>query len=80
MLWVGFLLDALDVLTFGPIGLRGGLIVGSIAGYFLLSSLQVPFRFRVPLAVLAGMYCAMPGTELLPLGTLLGLFWKRSSS
>lgn len=73
---VGFLLDALDVLTFGPLGLRGGLVAGSLAAFALLSMLGVPFRFRIPIALGAGVYCAMPGTEFLPLGTLIGVLLR----
>lgn len=73
----GLLLDALDLLTFGPLGLRGGLLLGAVAAFLLLSKVGVPLRVRVPLAVAAGLYCAIPGTELLPLGTLLSLFIQR---
>jgi len=60
----GLIIDAVDFVTFGPVGLALGFPIGAAAGYWLARSLIC--------AVIAGVYCTIPGTELLPLGTLVG--------
>ena len=68
----GFLLDLVDFVTYGPIGIWFGAIVGGLAGYFLAMSMGVEARRRWPYAGIAGAYCMMPFTAFLPLGTVLG--------
>ncbi len=68
----GFILDMVDFLTFGPIGIVLGLFVGSAVGWYLTGVLGVSRKWRVILTWLAGIYCFMPGTELIPVGTIVG--------
>jgi len=70
---VGVLLDAVDFMTMGPIGLSGGFVLGGLAGWWAARELGLRGR-PVWLAAFAGaVYAATPATELLPLGTLVGL-------
>lgn len=75
-IFVGMMLDALDFLTFGPLGLKIGLPVGMLAGFALFSLLKIPLRRRVLYSIAAGIYCAVPATSPFPLGTLLALLMK----
>ena len=68
----GLLLDALDLATYGPIGLWAGLAVGGLAGYFLAASMGVAQKRRLGYAAVAGVYCMMPFTAFLPVATVLG--------
>ena len=73
---IGLTLDLLDYLTLGPIGLRVGFFVGALAAFGLLGFLRVPMAKRILISIGAGVYCMMPGTAPLPLGTLLGALLK----
>lgn len=68
----GLIIDAADFVTFGPIGLALGFPTGAAAGYWLARSLRLETNASLICALLAGVYCTIPGTELLPLGTLVG--------
>jgi hypothetical protein len=68
----GFILDMVDFFSLGPVGIILGLFVGSAAGWYLTGVLGVSKKWRVILTWLAGIYCFMPGTEYLPVGTLVG--------
>ena len=68
----GMMIDAVDFITYGPIGLILGLPVGAAAGYWLGRSMRLESHMCWICAVVAGIYCTIPGTELLPLGTLVG--------
>ena len=68
----GFLLDLVDFATYGPIGVRVGVVVGALAGYFLAMSMGVEPKRRWPYAAAAGAYCMLPFTAFLPLATVLG--------
>ena len=68
----GFLLDLVDLATYGPIGLWAGLVLGGAAGWLLAASVGVPRSRRLGYALVAGVYCSMPFTEFLPVGTLVG--------
>jgi hypothetical protein len=68
----GFILDMVDFLTFGPIGIVLGLFVGSAVGWYLTGVLGVSKKWRVILTWLAAIYCFLPGTELIPVGTIVG--------
>ncbi len=72
----GALLDGIDLLTQGPMGLRLGFPIGGAAGYFLARGLGLSRRSSLLVGALAGLYCALPGTGRLPLATLVGL-WAR---
>ena len=68
----GMLLDALDLATFGPVGLWTGLVVGGAAGWLLAPGLGIAPERRWLAALGAGAYCMLPFTAFLPLGTLVG--------
>lgn len=68
----GLIIDAVDVVTFGPFGLVLGVPIGAAAGYWLARSLRLDTNPSLLCALIAGVYCTIPGTELLPLGTLVG--------
>jgi hypothetical protein len=64
----GFLLDLVDLGTLGP----SGLILGGLSGYWIASMYDLPFRQRILLALGVGFYAMIPGTNFLPLATLIG--------
>ncbi len=68
----GLIIDGIDLITLGPIGLVVGLPVGAMAGYWLGRSMRLEKRTSVLCAIAAAIYCTIPGTEVLPLGTLVG--------
>lgn len=68
----GLIIDAVDFVTFGPVGLALGFPIGAAAGYWLARSLRLETNPSLLCAIIAGVYCTIPGTELLPLGTLVG--------
>lgn len=72
---IGLLLDFLDLRTFGPLG-PAGFILGVGTAFVLLGLMDVPMRKRALISLGAGVYCLLPGTEALPLGTLLGALLK----
>ena len=75
----GLILDLVDFATFGPLGFFIGIPVGLAAGYWLGSCLGLERRHCVWIAMVSALYCTMPGTEFIPLGTLVGAcarFWE----
>lgn len=68
----GMVIDVVDLITFGPVGLVLGIPLGAGAGYWLGRSMRLESHMCWICAVAAGIYCTIPGTELLPLGTLVG--------
>lgn len=72
LILIGLLLDALDMLTLGPLGLKFGLPAGFITAYVLFSLVRIPLRRRLLYSLAAGLYCMLPGTAVVPLGALLG--------
>ncbi len=65
--------DLADFATAGPIGLVAGLFVGGLlTGAVSLNAGARPHRALL-LALLGGLYCALPLTEAVPLATLLTL-------
>ena len=76
----GMVIDALDVMTFGPVGLVAGLPAGVLAGYWLGRSLGLEKQARLLCAAAAGLYCTVPFTELLPLGTIVGALCRYQES
>ena len=69
----GALLDVADVFTAGTMGLYAGMLVGGTAGFLLAPQLGFQGRQRWLCAAMAGAYCTLPFTAILPLGTLFGL-------
>lgn len=68
----GMIIDLVDFATFGPVGLVLGLPVGGLAGYWMGKALGFGRRGSVWCAVSAGVYCTIPGTEMIPLATIVG--------
>ena len=67
----GILVDALDAATVTPIL---GACLGLPLGYYIAH--QVGFRggAALRLALAIGIYCVIPGTPRIPLGTLIGAY------
>jgi hypothetical protein len=65
-------LDLVDFVTLGPIGLVIGIPVGAAVGWWLGSLYGLERAGRITVAVLSAVYCTIPFTELLPLATLSG--------
>jgi len=63
------LVDAADLVTFGPLGLWTGLLLGGLLGWHLAPQLGFSERRWLP-AALAGAYCMTPGTALMPLASI----------
>lgn len=70
----GMIIDLIDLATFGPIGLFVGLPVGALAGFWLGWCLGLTRRACTACALAAAVYCTIPFTEILPLGTLVGAY------
>jgi len=68
----GIIIDAVDFLTPGPIGFVLGPPLGAGAGYWLGRSLGLSRRGSLVAALAGAIYCTVPGTEFLPLGTIVG--------
>lgn len=66
----GLLLDFVDLATFGPIGIVAGFFIGAAVALWISSIYRFSLRAKTILALLAGLYCMVPMTELLPLATL----------
>ena len=66
----GLALDALDLATFGPIGLWLGIPLGGALGFWLAPELGFPRSMRWLCSALAGLYCALPMTGFLPMATV----------
>jgi hypothetical protein len=68
----GLVVDFADLIT--PMGLgKLGFPIGAGVGWWVGGQLGLKGRRRVGLTVLGAVYCGVPGTRLLPLGTLVGL-------
>lgn len=76
----GMIIDAVDLITLGPVGLVVGLPVGACAGYWLGQSLGLDRKASAVCALAAGVYCTIPFTEILPLGTLVGALVRFEST
>lgn len=64
-------LDFADFATLGPFGLWLGFPLGASIGWWLSGMYRLPPAARAFLAVLAGAYCMVPATNLLPVATVL---------
>jgi uncharacterized membrane protein len=65
------LLDAVDLATWGPLGLSLGFVLGALSGWFLSESLGFKPQNRWMGAALGGVYCMTPGTSVLPVATVV---------
>ena len=68
----GLVIDFVDLATFGPIGLYLGLPIGAFAGYWMGRALGLDRKPSLLCALLAGVYCMIPGTEMIPVATVVG--------
>ena len=62
----GLAIDAVDLVTFGPIGIYTGMFVGGAVGYWLAPGLGFPPKGRWLSALMTGIYCTMPITGFIP--------------
>jgi hypothetical protein len=70
----GLIIDLVDFATFGPIGFLLGLPVGGLAGYWMGRCLGLSRRASFYCALASGVYCTIPGTEVIPLATMVGAY------
>lgn len=77
-LLAGMAIDFVDLVTVGGIGARFGFPIGLVCGWFLGGRLGLTSKARLWLAAGCGVYCLLPGTQVLPLGTLLGFLARFS--
>lgn len=78
----GMILDVVDLATFGPIGFFLGIPVGLAAGYWLGTCLGLERKHCLWVGMASAIYCTTPGTEFIPLGTLVGAcarYWERDT-
>lgn len=68
----GMTLDLMDLITFGPVGFVLGAPFGALAGYWMGTALRLDRMGIIFCTIAGGVYCTIPFTELLPLGTLVG--------
>jgi hypothetical protein len=66
----GLFLDTIDLATVGPLGFLG-FFVGTGIGWWMSGAYGISSRARFVWALLAGVYCLTPFTEMLPLATIL---------
>jgi len=65
------LLDFADLATLGPLGLYLGFPIGAAVGWWMSGMYRLKTPGRTVIATLAGVYCMMPATNLLPVATTL---------
>lgn len=68
----GLIIDGLDFVTFGPLGILFGALIGGSVAYYITSVERLPVWQRTVLATVAGFYCAFPFTNFIPAATLVG--------
>lgn len=66
----GLAIDALDLLTYGPIGIYAGMILGGVVGWWLAPRLGFPPHARWICALATGIYCTVPLTGFVPAAML----------
>jgi hypothetical protein len=66
-------IDLADLAMIGPLGLVAGLFVGFTLTLVLSLATGAAPRRAVLLALLGGIYCMLPVTDLVPLATMLTL-------
>lgn len=67
----GMILDAADLVTIGPVGVFAGMIVGCTVGWWVSSIYQESKKSRLIWSALAGVYCTIPFTAIVPLATII---------
>ena len=66
----GGVVDAVDLATFGPVGLMLGLLAGGAVGWWLAPELGFSRTRRWLGAALSGLYCMTPLTALMPVASV----------
>jgi hypothetical protein len=66
-------IDLADLAMIGPVGLVAGFGVGFALTGLLTLATGVPLRRAALLSLLAGIYCTLPFTDVVPLATMLTL-------
>jgi hypothetical protein len=66
-------IDLADFAMIGPTGIVAGFGVGFALTFMLTLATNVPLRRAAVLSVLAGVYCMLPITDVVPLATMLTL-------
>ena len=67
----GYLLDVMDLFTFGPVGFYLGPLLGGLLGWWLATVYRFGVLGQSVMILITALYCLFPGTELLPLATIL---------
>jgi hypothetical protein len=67
----GYLLDLMDLATFGPLGFYLGPLLGGLLGWWLATVYRFGVLGQSILALLTALYCMFPATEFLPLATIV---------
>ncbi len=70
-LGAGLLLDFADLSTFGIVGFYLGPIIGGLLGWWLASVYRFGVLGQCIIILIAAVYCALPGTGMVPLATLV---------
>ena len=70
----GLIIDLVDLATFGPMGLAFGFILGGGVAWYLCRLYGLSLRQKLLWSLAAGIYCTIPFTEFIPVGTLVGAF------
>jgi len=76
----GIILDAVDLATFGPMGILFGMLLGGSVVFYICSIYRLPMKQRLLWALAGGAYCTMPLTEFLPVATLVGAYIRYRES
>ncbi|MFH0881235.1 MAG: hypothetical protein V2A34_16100, partial [Lentisphaerota bacterium] len=70
----GALIDVVDLATFGPIGLALGLVFGGGVAWYICHLYGLSLKQKLLWSLAAGIYCTIPFTEFIPVGTMVGAF------
>ena len=69
----GLFTDTLDFITFGPFGLRFGMLAGALAALYLCWASRIPKFLWAYVAIAAAVYCSVPRTEAIPIATIIAV-------
>jgi hypothetical protein len=76
----GLILDFFDLLTFGPIGIFAGVLVGSCVGWWVGGLYNFKTRGRLIISALSAIYMTIPFTAPLPLATMISAIARFSNT
>lgn len=77
----GLLVDLVDLSLAGPLGIAGAVIAAALV-WWIAGQRRIERTSRLAVTAAAAIYCALPMTELVPLGTVVGaaitfMEWRR---